>query len=99
MQLHSWSLPYLWWWNRIAINHAVWFAGVLFTAFTLQLGHLTLSAGLGLLVLVCFGLSVANYTGKDAWIFLAMAYANATGTIVLPFITRRSMKGCYLIHE
>ncbi len=86
--------------NRIAINHAVWFTGVLFalfTAFTLQLGHMTLSAALGLLVLVCFGLSLANYTGKhsigkiagalsfiDGWIFLIMAYANATGTIALP---------------
>ncbi|WP_456329112.1 hypothetical protein [Archaeoglobus sp.] len=85
--------------NRMAINHAVWFTGVLFLGFTLfafQIGHMTLAAALGLLVLVTWLLSLANYTGNhtfgkvagalsfiDAWIFLAMAYANVVG-IALP---------------
>jgi len=81
--------------NRIAINHAVWFTGVLFlgfSVFTYKLGLVTLTAGLGLLVPITWLLAIANYTeihilGKiagalsfiDGWIFLAMAYANATG--------------------
>ncbi len=86
--------------NRIAINHAVWFTGVLFlgfTAFTAKLGLVTLTIGLGLLVPICWLLSAANYTGQhslgklagllsfiDGWVFLAMAFANATGMIKLP---------------
>ncbi len=81
--------------NRIAINHAVWFTGVLFlgfSAFTFQLGLMTLTAALGLLVPVTWFLAIANYTGKhifgkiagalsfiDAWIFLLMAYGNVVG--------------------
>ncbi len=86
--------------NRMAINHTVWFTGVVFlgfTMFTLQHGLMTLSVAFGLLAPMCWLLSAANYTGIrilgkiagalsfiDAWIFFAMAFANATGMITLP---------------
>ncbi len=81
--------------NRIAINHAIWFTGVLFAGFsmfTYNLGLVTLTAALGLLVPVCWLLAASNYTGIhilgkiagalsfiDGWIFLYMAYAGAVG--------------------
>ena len=86
--------------NRIAINHAIWFTGVLFlgfTVFTASLHLITLTLGLGLLVPICWLLAAANYMGVhtlgkaagvlsfiDGWIFMAMAFANATHMITLP---------------
>jgi len=85
--------------NRMAVNHAVWFTGLLFLGFTIfaaQHGLYTLSVALGLLVIVTIFLGAAGYTGNaalrkvgaaaslvDAFVFLIMAYAGAVG-IALP---------------
>jgi len=85
--------------SRMAVNHAVWFTGLLFLGFTIfaaQHGLYTLSVALGLLVIVTIFLGAAGYTGNaalrkvgaaasliDAFVFLVMAYAGAVG-IALP---------------
>ena len=85
--------------NRMAVNHAVWFTGLLFlylTMFAAQHRLYTLSVALGLLVIATIFLGAAGYTGNatlrkvgaaaslvDAFVFLVMAYAGAVG-IALP---------------
>ena len=81
--------------NRMAINHSVWFTGVLFLAFTIfvaQHGMVWLTVALGLLVPITWLLSLANYTGKhalgkiagflsfiDGWIFFILALGHVVG--------------------
>jgi hypothetical protein len=86
--------------NRMAVNHAVWFTGLLFlflTIFAAGHGLYALSVALGLLVIATISLGAAGYTGNatlrkigavasliDAFVFLIMAIYAGTVGIALP---------------
>jgi len=86
--------------NRMAVNHAVWFTGLLFLFLTIAMaGHglYTLSMALGLLVIATISLGAAGYTGNatlrkigaaaslvDAFVFLIMVIYAGAVGIALP---------------